>query len=48
MHEKETLAVLEFHLCKQFLDKLLADGLITEKQLKRITDRVRKRIAARV
>ena len=42
--DKEAIIRYKFHLCRNFLDKLLAENLITEKKKKKIEKAVIKRI----
>ena len=43
--DNEAIIKYKFYLCRNFLDKLLSENLITEAQLKRIESAVIKRLA---
>ncbi len=43
--DKEAIIRYKFYLCRNFLDKLLSEGLITEVQRRRIEKAVIKRLA---
>ncbi len=43
--DREAIIRYKFYLCKNFLDKLLREGLITEVQRRRIEKAVIKRLA---
>ena len=43
--ENEAIIRYKFYLCRNFLDKLLAENLITETQRRRIEKAVIKRIS---
>lgn len=43
--DKEAMIRYKFYLCRNFLDKLLSEGLITEVQRRRIEKAVIKRLA---
>lgn len=43
--DKEAIIRYKFYLCRNFLDKLLSEGLITETQRRRIEKAVIKRLA---
>lgn len=43
--DKEAIIRYKFYLCRNFLDKLLNEGLITEAQRRRIEKAVIKRLA---
>ena len=42
--ENEAIIKYKFYLCKTFLDKLLAENIITESQSKKIESSVIKRL----
>lgn len=42
--ENEAIIIYKFYLCKTFLDKLLAENIITESQSKKIESSVIKRL----
>ena len=42
---KETIIRYKFYLCRNFLDKLLSENLITEAQRKKIEKAVIKRLS---
>lgn len=48
MYEKEALIMYKFKLCKNFLDKLCEDGLITKEQMKKIARIALNRLAEKV
>lgn len=43
--DKEAIIRYKFYLCRNFLEKLLSEGLITEVQRRRIEKAVIKRLA---
>ncbi|MCH5204954.1 MAG: hypothetical protein J1F03_09395 [Oscillospiraceae bacterium] len=43
--DNEAIIKYKFYLCRNLLDKLLSENLITEAQLKRIESAVIKRLA---
>lgn len=43
--DKEAIIRYKFYMCRNFLDKLLSEGLITETQRRRIEKAVIKRLA---
>lgn len=43
--DNEAMIRYKFYLCRNFLDKLLSEGLITEVQRRRIEKSVIKRLA---
>lgn len=43
--DKEAIIRYKFYLCRNFLDKLLSEGIITEVQRRRIEKAVIKRLA---
>lgn len=43
--EQEAIIRYKFYLCRNFLDKLLSENLITEVQWKKIKNAVIKRLA---
>ena len=43
--DNEAIIKYKYYLCRNFLDKLLSENLITEAQLKRIESAVIKRLA---
>ncbi len=43
--DNEAIIKYKFYLCRNFLDKLLGENLITEAQLRRIEKAVIKRLA---
>lgn len=43
--DNEAIIKYKFHLCRKFLDKLLAENLISEAQRRRIEKAVIKRLA---
>ena len=44
--DKEAIIRYKFYLCRNFLDKLLSEGLITEVQRRKIEKAVIKRLTA--
>lgn len=43
--EKEAIIRYKFYLCRNFLDKLISENLITEAQRRKIENAVVKRLA---
>lgn len=43
--DKEAIIRYKFYLCRNFLDKMLSEGLITEGQRRKIEKAVIKRLA---
>lgn len=43
--DKEAIIRYKFHLCRNFLDKLLSENLITNSQCRKIEKAVIKRLA---
>ena len=43
--ENEAITKYKFYLCKNFLDRLLCDNLITEQQKKKLENTIIKRLA---
>lgn len=43
--DNEAIIMYKFYLCKNFLDKLLSENLITEAQCRKIEEAVIKRLS---